>query len=124
MQTRGCSYSGSKECRCQGSSYDCCVKGIVEAPDGSDDVVALFLEDDPDTRDVGESAAFTGRGAHVTWLGAVGDLYDNISSPAANSSIGIPALLRCGRISSEVAVFFTDLSSSLCCFLFVRCAAC
>ena len=51
-----------------GMSHDSCVKGIVEPPDGSDGVVALFLEDDPDTRDVGESAASTGRGSHMTWL--------------------------------------------------------
>jgi hypothetical protein len=50
------------------SSHDCCVWGIVEPPtDGSDGVVALFLDDDPDTRDdVGESAAFIGPGTHET----------------------------------------------------------
>ena len=52
--------------------YDSCVKGIVSPPDGSDGVVALFLEDDPDTRDVGDSVL--GRGAHETWLRIVGDL--------------------------------------------------
>ena len=55
------------------TSHDCCVKGIVESPDGSDDVVALFLEDDPDTRNVRESAL--GRDIHPTWLRTVGDLY-------------------------------------------------
>ena len=59
------------------TSQDCCVKGIVEAPDGSDGVVTLFFEDDSDTRDVGESV--TGRGAHPTWLCTVGDLYENPS---------------------------------------------
>ena len=61
------------------TSYDCCVKGIVEPFDGSDGVVALFLEDDPDSRDVGESAASAGRDAHITWLRGVGDLYERVS---------------------------------------------
>jgi hypothetical protein len=58
------------------TSHDCCVKGIVESPDGSDYVVALFLEDDPDTRNVREPAL--GRDIHPTWLRTVGDLYENI----------------------------------------------
>ena len=44
------------------------MKGIVEPPDGSDGVVAFFFEDDPDTRDVGESGTVLGPGAHMTWL--------------------------------------------------------
>jgi hypothetical protein len=112
--------------------HNSCVWGIVEPPtDGSNDIVTLFLDDDPDTRDdVGESAVLTGPCAHETWLRIVGDLYEKSSKPAANTSIGMLYLFRCGRTSSDVTTFFTDLSgplsfssSSLGYSLFARCSA-